>query len=148
MMPLVPFTLTWLMGIWCASRTPTLAGASVALSTAVLRVAAGAAIVGIILTWRTPKPRWFFIFALAAILGALRINLAQPYLDQTTLATRSANDQPMAVIVEGVVVSEPDVRDTLTHTNLRVEANKLIITDQPTKTVRGLVLIQAPPFSD
>jgi len=54
----------------------------------------------------------------------------------------------MAVIVEGVVVSEPDVRDTLTHTNLRVEANKLIITDQPTKTVRGLVLIQAPPFSD
>ena len=44
------------------------------------------------------------------------------------------------------VVAEPDARDK--YTNLRVEADKLGITDQPTKTVKGLVLVQAPPFSD
>jgi len=78
------------------------------------------------------------------ILGALRCNLAQPHFDQTTLAIY--NDQQKSVIVEGVVISEPDTRDA--YTNLRVEADKLIITDQPTRTVRGLVLIQAPPFTD
>jgi len=50
------------------------------------------------------------------------------------------------VIVEGVVIAKPDVRDT--YTNLRVEADKLIITDRPTRTVHGLVLVVAPPFSD
>ena len=49
-------------------------------------------------------------------------------------------------MVEGVVVGEPDARDA--YTNLRVEADQLIIADQPTRTVKGLVLIQAPPFTD
>ena len=47
--------------------------------------------------------------------------------------------------VEGIAVGEPDVRDA--YTNLRVEADRLIITDQPTRTVKGLVLVQAPPFT-
>jgi competence protein ComEC len=38
------------------------------------------------------------------------------------------------------------MRDT--YTNLRVEADKLGLADQPTRTVKGLVLIQAPPFTD
>jgi competence protein ComEC len=50
------------------------------------------------------------------------------------------------VIVEGIVVGEPDTRDA--YTNLRVEADRLIIADQPTRTVKGLVLVQAPPFTD
>jgi competence protein ComEC len=50
------------------------------------------------------------------------------------------------VIVEGVIVGEPDARDK--YTNLRVESNRLIIADQPTRTVKGLVLVQAPPFTD
>jgi len=137
-MPLVPFTLAWLIGIWGASRT--------ALPTVALGFAAGVAMLGIIVSWRTAKPRWIFVLALAATLGALRYNLAQPHFDQTTLATY--NDQQKTVTVEGVVVSEPDARDTLARTNLRVEADRLIITDQPTRTVRGLVLVQAPPFTD
>jgi len=32
--------------------------------------------------------------------------------------------------------------------NLRVEADRLVIAEQPTRTVRGLVLVQAPPFTD
>ena len=138
MMPLIPFTLAWLFGIWLASR--------LALPTIALGVATLVAAAGIILTWRAPKPRWAFVLALAlaAILGALRYNLAQPHFDQTTLATY--NDQLKSVTVEGIVVGEPDARDA--YTNLRVEADKLIVTDQPTRTVRGLVLIQAPPFTD
>jgi hypothetical protein len=85
-----------------------------------------------------------FVLVFAAMLSALRYNLAQPHFDQTTLATYL--DQPESVIVEGIVVGVPDTRDT--HTNLRVEADKLIIADQPTHTVKGLVRVQAPPFAD
>ena len=89
------------------------------------------------------------------MLGALRYSLAQPHFDQTSLATY--NDQQRSVIIEGVVVGEPDTRDA--YTNLRVEADHLLIlrlgsgqvSNLPgaiTRTVRGLVLVQAPPFTD
>jgi hypothetical protein len=73
------------------------------------------------------KPRWIFVLALAAMLGALRYNLAQPHFDHTSLATY--NDQQKSVIVEGLVVSEPDMRDT--YTSLRVEADHLFISNFP-----------------
>ena len=114
-MPLISFTLAWLFGIWLASR--------IALPTIALDVATSVAVVGIFLSWRAPKPRWIFVLALATILGALRFNLAQPHFDQTSLATY--NDQLKPVAVEGVVAAEPDARDA--YTNLRVEADKLII---------------------
>jgi len=78
------------------------------------------------------------------MLGALRYNLAHPHFDQTSVSTY--NDQQRSLVVEGVVVGEPDVRDA--YTNLRVEADKLITTDQPTRTVKGPVLVQPPPFTD
>jgi competence protein ComEC len=134
--PLIPFTLTWLIGIWLASR--------VTLPNLALGFVAGVALLGVIVWRRAPGPRWVFVLALAAILGALRYNSVQPHFDQTTLATY--NDQLKSVIVEGIVVGEPDGRDTFT--NLRVEADQLGITDQPTRTVKGLVLVQAPPFTD
>ena len=134
--PLIPFTVAWLIGIWTASR--------IALPSVALGLATGVTLLGIILWRRAPGPRWAFILALATILGALRYNSAQPHFDQTALATY--NDQQHPVIVEGLVVSEPDARDK--YTNLRIEADKLIITDQPTRTVKGLVLVQAPPFTD
>jgi hypothetical protein len=58
-MPLIPFTLAWLIGIWLASR--------IVLPTLALGAATLVAIVGIILTWRAPRPRWTFILALAAM---------------------------------------------------------------------------------
>ena len=90
------------------------------------------------------KLRWLFVLALAAIVGALRFNLAQPHFDSSALATY--DDQPQSVIVESTVIGEPDTRDK--YTNLRVEADKLSIADQPTRTVKGLALIQAPPSTD
>jgi hypothetical protein len=86
------------------------------------------------------------ILTLAAILDALCFNLAQLHSDQNTLTTY--NDQQKSVTVEGVV-GEPDVRDT--YTDLRVEADHLLISnllDSVTRTVKGLVLVQMPPFTD
>jgi len=137
--PLVPFTISWLIGIWLASR--------IALPMVALGFVAGMALLGVILWRRARGPRWIFILALAVMLGALRYNLTQPHFDQTTLATY--NDQPGSVIVEGVIIGEPDPRDQ--YTNLRVEVDHLLISnlsDGVTRTVRGLVLIQAPPFTD
>ena len=57
--PLIPFTIVWLIGIWIASRF--------ALPSVALGVAAGVALLGVILWRRAPKPRWMFILALAAI---------------------------------------------------------------------------------
>ncbi len=137
--PLIPFTLAWLIGIWLASR--------LVLPSIVLGFLAGVAILCIILWRRAPGLRWTFVLALAVILGALRFNLAQPHFDQTSLATH--NDQQKLVVVEGIVAGELDTRDT--YTNLRVEADHLLISDLPdnvTRTVKGLVLIQALPFTD
>ena len=134
--PLILFTLAWLIGIWLASR--------IVLPSVALGLAAGVTILGAILWRRAPRPRWVFILALAAILGGLQYNLAQPHFDSTALATY--NDQQQSVIVEGVVVAEPDTRDA--YTNLRVESDKLLIAEQPMRTVKGLVLVQAPPFTD
>ncbi len=146
-MPLVPFTLSWLVGIWGASR--------IALPTLALGVAVGVAIFGLVLAWRARKLCWILVLALAAVLGALRYNSVQPHFDQTTLATY--NDQQKPVVVEGVIVAEPDTRDT--YTNLRVEADHLLIlqlssgqvsnlSEGVTRTVKGLVLVQAPAFTD
>jgi len=107
------------------------------------RLGNGVAIVGIVLTWRAPNrvgcyPR------IAAVLGAFRYNFVQPHFDQSSLATY--NDQQKSVIVEGLVVVSQTPRDA--YTNLRVEATTLLSADQPTRTVRGLFLVQAPPFTD
>jgi competence protein ComEC len=137
--PLIPFTLTWLVGIWLASR--------VALPNLAVGFVAGVALLGVIFWRRAPGPRWFFVLAFAAMLGALRYNLAQPRFDQTSIATY--NDQQKSVIVEGVVVGEPDARDA--YTNLRVEADHLLISNLDsgvTRTVKGVLLVQAPPFTD
>jgi hypothetical protein len=65
--PLIPFTLAWLIGIWIASR--------MAVPSAALGIGSGMALIGVIIWRRALKPRWVFILALAAILGALRYNL-------------------------------------------------------------------------
>jgi len=122
-MPLIPITLAWLIGIWLASR--------LALPTLALGAAAGVALLGVVIWRRTQKPRWLFVLALAAILGALRYNLAQPHFDSATLATY--NDPSKPVIVEGLIVAEPDTRDT--YTNLRVEADHLLISNLPDKAL-------------
>ncbi len=104
--PLIPITIAWLIGIWLASR--------VAVPSIALGLAVGVVVVGAILWRRAPKPRWLFVLALAAMLGAFRYNLAQPHFDQTSLAARSANDQQKPVNVEGTIAAEPVLVNSLT----------------------------------
>ncbi len=73
------------------------------LPTITLGLAAGVALLGVILWRRAPGPRWVFVFAFAVILGALRYNSVQPHFNHTTLATH--NDQPQSVIVAGRVLN-------------------------------------------
>ena len=133
-MPLIPITLAWLFGIWGALLCPLSRWAS----RRAWRFSASS------VSGAHPSHAGFFVLALAAILGVLRYNLAQPHFDSSSAATY--NDQLKPVAVEGIVAAEPEARDA--HTNLRIGADKLTITDQPTKTVKGLALVQAPPFTD
>jgi competence protein ComEC len=73
---------------------------------------------------------------LFALLGALRLLIAVPTVDAGHVAYY--NDTP-AVLLEGVVVGEPDVRDRAV--NLRVAARRLQV-DGTWRDVRGTVLVQ------
>ncbi|RMF27681.1 MAG: ComEC family competence protein, partial [Chloroflexi bacterium] len=53
------------------------------------------------------------------------------------------NDQG-PVTLEGVVIAEPDVRDT--YINLRLRVDRLEREGEPPRSVRGLVLVRAPRF--
>jgi predicted membrane metal-binding protein len=106
-MPLIPFTVAWLIGIWGASR--------IALPDVVLGFAAGVAIVGIILSWRAPKPRWVLVLALTAILGALRFNLAhltwtKQRLPRTTISkspsSLKVSSSPQASLLMGILLGD------------------------------------------
>ena len=75
-------------------------------------------------------------------LGAARWASAQPAFDERFIATY--NDSG-AVTIEGIVVDEPDVRDT--YTNLRVEADTLILEGaESALPIRGSILVQVPRY--
>lgn len=76
--------------------------------------------------------------ALALVLGAGRFLLVQPHFDETSLATY--NDVGH-VTLEGVVVGEPDERDTRTF--LHVRAERLTLPDGADVAVDGVVLVKA-----
>jgi hypothetical protein len=76
-MPLIPFTLAWIVGIWGAS--------DIALPSVALGVASGLTLIAAISFRSHLQPRWFFVLALAAILGALGFNLAQPHFNSSSL---------------------------------------------------------------
>jgi competence protein ComEC len=78
---------------------------------------------------------------LALTLGAGRLLLANPHFGENSLATY--NDVGW-VTLEGIVVGEPDVRDT--YTNLRVRAERLVLPDNTEMSVKGLVLVKADRF--
>jgi len=60
--------------------------------------------VGIVPTWRAPKPRWLFVLALAETVGALQYNIAQPHFDRTALVTY--NDQQKTVVIESIISNQ------------------------------------------
>ncbi len=81
--------------------------------------------------------------ALTLLAGAGRFLLARPHFDANSLSTY--NDQGW-VTLEGVVVDEPDVRETFV--NLRVRAEQLTLPDGEQRAVEGLALIKAGRYPE
>ncbi len=93
---------------------------------------------GLLLWWDERYARLASVSLLMLALGGGRLLLATPRLDSRSLAAYNGAGW---VTLEGVVVGEPDERDT--YTNLRVRAERLGLPDGTDRTVRGLVLVQA-----
>jgi len=103
----------------------------------VLLLMALASFIFLVTQWKDRRMRLVAILVLTAALGGGRLALARPTFDEGSLATYNGAG---LVSVEGVVVGEPDERDR--YTNLRLSADRLLVTDGTERDVRGLVLIQ------
>jgi competence protein ComEC len=133
MTPLLRPGLAWIIGIALARwlNLPWPAAALAALPSA------GAAW----LYWRQPRARHAAIFLLAVCAGAFRLQFFQPVFDDSRVAFY--NNSPGPVTLTGVVVTEPDTRDT--YTNLRLRVNTLE-SGGAAYAVDGLVLVRAPRY--
>jgi competence protein ComEC len=97
-------------------------------------------VAGLILRRHDPHHRLVAGAVLFTLLGAARYTAAVPAFDATHISTYAgARD----VVLEGVVATEPDVRDR--YTNLRVAARRLQ-TDGAWRDVDGIVLVQLPRY--
>ena len=81
------------------------------------------------------------ILILAA--GALRLTFFQPTFDSSHIASYSDSGLPLGIT--GLVIDQPDVRDT--HINLRLQA-EFLHADGESRPVAGLVLVQAPRYPE
>jgi len=75
-------------------------------------------------------------------LGGIRLLWAQPTLDEDALA--AYNDQGLPVVLEGVIVAEPDERET--YTNLRLQVDHLGLPDGAERVVKGRALVKADRY--
>jgi competence protein ComEC len=90
---------------------------------------------------RIPSPTLFPVMALCLCLGAIRYQLSQPALTPGFIAY--FNDQPSAIIIQGIVIEPADVRET--YTNLRVQVEQVQTASQSQIVpVRGLLLARVP----
>ncbi|HUT21368.1 MAG TPA: ComEC family competence protein, partial [Anaerolineae bacterium] len=92
--------------------------------------------------WKSEPPvRRAAVWGLFLCLGATRYVAGLPRLDERSVAAHNDTGQ---VVLTGVVVGEPDVRDR--YVNLRVRAEGLARGDEAPVSVRGLVLVRAPRY--
>lgn len=92
----------------------------------------------LLIWWRDPKLRQWHWVLIALVLGALRYEFALPSPADQSLA--QFNDSGRASLV-GIVVSDPEVRDT--YTLLRVDVNRILFQGEWQMT-SGLALVRAP----
>jgi competence protein ComEC len=131
-MRLVYIALGWAAGIVLAADAITLSPliwAGLAVWMALIAAA----------TWRDPPYRLFNLVVLAFVLGGLRVALTP------TTSEVAAYNNTGGLTIEGVIVAEPDRRDTRTDLRLRarqiMRGGEIIPTD-------GLVLVRAPRSLD
>ncbi|MFN2157242.1 MAG: ComEC/Rec2 family competence protein [Anaerolineae bacterium] len=132
-MVLIWVSISWMLGIWVASRLETPLASWGILSLLPLSIA---------WMWRqTPRVRRAAVCGLFFCLGGLRYVLALPRVDKDSIVVH--NDEGWATLT-GVVVGEPDVRDR--YVNLRVQAEELTHGSDAPVRVHGLVLVRAPRY--
>jgi competence protein ComEC len=131
-MALVYLAVAWLAGIVLAEATH--------LPWQILAVLGLAALLALLL-WRDTRLRLAAACGLVLALGAGRFLLAIPHFDERSLATYNDVGQ---VTLEGIVVGEPDERDS--YTNLRVRAELLTLPDGIEREVEGLALVKADRY--
>jgi len=107
----------------------------------VLLLVALTGLIGLIGWGSSARARLLFGCLLALTLGAARMEIARPRFDSRSLATY--NDVGR-VTLEGVVVGEPDERET--YTLLRLRADHLTLPDGRTLPVEGLALVRVDPY--
>ena len=99
------------------------------------------ATLGLLLWWDGRYARLASASLLMMALGGGRFLLATPSFNSRSLAAYNGADW---VTLEGVVVREPEERDT--YTNLRVRAERLALPDGTVRAVKGLVLVKTKRY--
>lgn len=135
MTPLMLFALAWMLGIvvarW-ASITPVWFSLPIPLALALL------------IGWGDHRPaRRAAALAIGLALGALRFSAAQV---EITAGHVAAYRDRGTVVIEGVVVSEPDRRTT--DTRLRVRVESLASATMAPREVQGRLLVYVPRYPD
>ncbi len=126
-------TLVYLAAAWTAGIA--LAGA-IAIPWQILLLAGLVCALVFFLWHQEPGPRMVALCGFVLLLGVGRFLLAVPRFDERSLATYNDSGR---VILEGVVIGEPDERDTTT--NLRVRGRRLTLSDGSQREVDGVVLV-------
>jgi competence protein ComEC len=135
MTPLIRFGLAWLAGIALARWLN--------LPWFILVLAALPALGALWLYGQHPRARIGAIMAVSFLAGAFRLVFFQPVFSAGDLAFY--NDSPAPVKITGVVVDEPDVRDTYINFRLKAESLQLKGATQP---VTGLLLVRGPRYPE
>ncbi len=133
MTALIRLTLAWIAGIALARQfsppMPLLLAPTIP------------AAFGLLLWRKNPRTRRGFALALAALLGAGRLTLAQPHITPTHIAFY--NDSGYYSIT-GTIAAEPDVRDTTT--NYRIATESITPPNDDPLPVHGALLARAARF--
>lgn len=133
-MILLYWGIGWFLGIWLA--------ATLDWSLLPWLVLGGVGLVTAVLTHRRSPTTLPALIILAAVgFGGARTVLAQPTLGPDHIANYNDGDY---VTVTGLVVDEPDVRDS--YINLRVAAETVRLESGSETAVSGLILVRAPRF--
>lgn len=126
-MPFIYLGTGWFIGIWAAS--------ALNLPIEILLLGGFIALMGFALWRENRRAKLIWLGVLFAALGSGRYLLSVPHFDQSSLSTYNSAGE---VTVEGVIVAEPDVRDT--YINLRINADQLTRPDRITIPINGLLL--------
>jgi competence protein ComEC len=128
-MPLVYFGTGWFIGIALAS--------ALHLPLEFLLLVLLVPIGGLCLWRHDRRARLIWGSIIAAILGALWFTGHLPRFDQNSLSNYNGIG---VVTLEGVIDTDPDVRDT--YINLRVKADRLTLPDKSSRPIEGVVLVR------